>query len=101
MQVGFSQTGGLSVCQFAPALHLGDPFHIKMGAILSTLRSWFWWGGNVEQRQETSVIGGQSPRNSISPDDDNVIEGVVAKFSEMKDGEFVSVSHLNLNRALK
>eukprot|EP01122_Echinamoeba_exundans_P000124 TRINITY_DN10108_c0_g1_i1.p1 TRINITY_DN10108_c0_g1~~TRINITY_DN10108_c0_g1_i1.p1 ORF type:complete len:593 (+),score=197.79 TRINITY_DN10108_c0_g1_i1:1858-3636(+) len=58
-----------------------------MGAILSTLRSWLWWGGNAEQRQETSVIGGQSPRNSISPDDDNIIEGVVAKFSEMKDGE--------------
>jgi hypothetical protein len=70
-----------------------------MGAIFSTLRSWLWWGGNAEQRQETSVIGGQSPRNSISPDDDNIIEGVVAKFSEMKDGESVTFLYSVFNRA--
>jgi hypothetical protein len=74
-----------------------------MGAVISTLRGiFFFWRGN-ESRQETSPLHDDSAdQRSAAPEKaQNVVEGAVAKFSELKDGEYVHQCPFDMARCQK
>jgi hypothetical protein len=60
-----------------------------MGAVISTLRGIFFFWRGTQTRQETSPLHDADPPANTPEKGQNVVEGAVAKFSELKDGEYV------------